>query len=129
MDDGNLVCGYHGWTYDRDGKVVRIPQYDPRHSVESFHCQARYGYVWVALEKPLLPLFDIPEDGAPGFRRIFQFYDQWQTAPLRLMENSFDNAHFATSSSTVPRRSMMVASSWCDCFTATTPRRSVRPRR
>jgi hypothetical protein len=34
-------------------------------------------------------------DGAPGFRRIFQFYDQWHTAPLRLMENSFDNAHFA----------------------------------
>ena len=29
MDDGTIVCGYHGWTYDRDGKVVRIPQYDP----------------------------------------------------------------------------------------------------
>ncbi len=100
MDEGNLVCGYHGWTYDRDGKVVRIPQYEaganlPRHKVDSFHCQARYGYVWVALEEPLQPLFDIPEDGAPGFRRIFQFYDQWQTAPLRLMENSFANAHFA----------------------------------
>ena len=33
--------------------------------------------------------------GRRGFRRIFQFYDQWQTAPLRLMENSFDNAHFS----------------------------------
>jgi hypothetical protein len=30
----------------------------------------------VALEEPLLPLFDIPEAGGPGFRRIFQFYDQ-----------------------------------------------------
>ena len=57
--------------------------------------RSRYGYVWVALDEPLLPLFDIPEDGEPGFRRIFQFYDQWQTAPLRLMENSFDNAHFS----------------------------------
>jgi hypothetical protein len=47
------------------------------------------------LDEPLLPLFDIPEDGAPGFRRIFQFYGQWQTAALRLMENSFDNAHFS----------------------------------
>jgi phenylpropionate dioxygenase-like ring-hydroxylating dioxygenase large terminal subunit len=100
MDGGNIVCGYHGWTYDRTGKVVRVPQYDPslappNYKVENFHCQARYGYAWVALEEPLLPLFDIPEDGADGFRRIFQFYDQWQTAPLRLMENSFDNAHFS----------------------------------
>jgi phenylpropionate dioxygenase-like ring-hydroxylating dioxygenase large terminal subunit len=79
MDEGRIVCGYHGWTYDRDGRVPRIPQYDPtanlpRYRVDAFHCQARYGYV---------------------FRRIFQFYDQWQTAPLRLMENSFDNAHFS----------------------------------
>ena len=28
-EDGNIVCGYHGWTYDRTGKCVRIPQYDP----------------------------------------------------------------------------------------------------
>ena len=100
MDGGNIVCGYHGWTYDRTGKVVRVPQYDPslappNYKVDNFHCQARYGYVWVALDEPLLPIFDIPEDGADGFRRIFQFYDQWQTAPLRLMENSFDNAHFS----------------------------------
>jgi hypothetical protein len=27
-------------------------------------------------EEQLLPFFDIPEDGGPGFRRIFQFYDQ-----------------------------------------------------
>ena len=97
---GRIVCGYHGWTYDRDGKVVRIPQYDPtanlpRYQVDVVSLPGAYGYVWVALEEPLLPLFDIPEDGAPGFRRIFQFYDQWQTAPLRLMENSFDNAHFS----------------------------------
>lgn len=98
--DGQLVCGYHGWTYDASGRVQNLPQLDtnvptPRHSTPSYHCQARYGYAWVALEDPLLPLFDIPEDGAPGFRRIFQFYEPWSTAPLRLMENSFDNAHFS----------------------------------
>src|SRR5688572_18561770 len=27
-EDGNIVCGYHGWTYDRSGKCVRIPQND-----------------------------------------------------------------------------------------------------
>ena len=29
MDNGTIVCGYHGWTYDRSGRVIRIPQYDP----------------------------------------------------------------------------------------------------
>ncbi|MBU2409576.1 MAG: Rieske 2Fe-2S domain-containing protein, partial [Gammaproteobacteria bacterium] len=24
---GAIQCGYHGWTYDRSGQVVRIPQY------------------------------------------------------------------------------------------------------
>lgn len=97
---GAIECGYHGWTYDRDGGLIRIPQYEagqplPRLSVEAYRCVARYGYAWVALDEPARPIFDIPEDGAPGYRRIFQFYDRWRTAPLRFMENSFDNAHFA----------------------------------
>ena len=27
--DGYITCGYHGWTYDRAGKLVRIPQFPP----------------------------------------------------------------------------------------------------
>ena len=25
--NGHIQCGYHGWTYDRGGKVVDIPQW------------------------------------------------------------------------------------------------------
>jgi phenylpropionate dioxygenase-like ring-hydroxylating dioxygenase large terminal subunit len=97
---GHIECGYHGWTYDRSGKLVRIPQFDadtpvPLRSVTSYRCVARYGYAWVALDEPVQPIFDIPEDGMPRYRRIFQFYQRWNTAPLRFMENSFDNAHFS----------------------------------
>ncbi|VWX62327.1 Rieske (2Fe-2S) protein [Burkholderiales bacterium 8X] len=58
-------------------------------------CQARYGHVWVALAEPLRGIFDIPEDSDPGYRRIEQFDARWRTGALRLMENSFDAAHFA----------------------------------
>ena len=97
---GTLVCGYHGWEYDRDGKLVAIPQFPegqplPSAQVQPFHATERYGYVWVALEEPLAPIPEIPEDSDPGYRRIFQFYAQWDCAALRLMENSFDNAHFS----------------------------------
>ena len=100
VDGGEITCGYHGWTYDGTGKLTRIPQFPidtptPNYKVRSFHAADRYGYVWVALDEPLSPIVDIPEDGAPGWRRIHQFYDVWNTAPLRLMENSFDNAHFS----------------------------------
>lgn len=98
--DGNIVCGYHGWEYDRDGKLVNIPQFPfeqaiPDARATAFRSQVRYGYVWVALDEPISDIPDIPEDRDPSYRRIFQFYDKWNTAALRLMENSFDNAHFA----------------------------------
>ncbi len=98
--DGTLSCGYHGWTYDCSGQCVRVPQNEPGvipagAKVESFRCTERYGYVWVALEDPLLPIPDFPEDASPNHRRIFQFYEEWKTSPVRVMENSFDNSHFS----------------------------------
>ncbi|HEY3078123.1 MAG TPA: aromatic ring-hydroxylating dioxygenase subunit alpha, partial [Burkholderiales bacterium] len=98
-DEGNIVCGYHGWTYDRSGACVRIPQYEPDVKipsgarVQSYRCEARYGYVWVALDEPLLPIPELKEDADPAYRRIPQFYETWKCSAFRLMENSFDSAH------------------------------------
>jgi phenylpropionate dioxygenase-like ring-hydroxylating dioxygenase large terminal subunit len=100
VEGDHIVCGYHGWTYDCAGNCVRIPQ-NPEAAipagakVPSFRCQEKYGYVWVALDDPLRPIPHFPEDGAPGYRRIFQFYEEWKTSPVRVMENSFDNSHFS----------------------------------
>jgi phenylpropionate dioxygenase-like ring-hydroxylating dioxygenase large terminal subunit len=99
-ENGHIVCGYHGWTYDRDGGLVRVPQDVAERSistfkVESFRCAARYGYAWVCLGDPIGDIPPIPEDNEAGYRRIQQFHDVWRTAPLRFMENSFDNSHFS----------------------------------
>lgn len=99
-ENGLIRCGYHGWSYDRSGALIEIPQFSPeqvvpRLAVKSYRCKARYGYAWVCLEEPLADIPDVPEDGDPRFRRIMQFHDEWRTSPFRLMENSFDNAHFA----------------------------------
>jgi phenylpropionate dioxygenase-like ring-hydroxylating dioxygenase large terminal subunit len=98
--DGQIVCGYHGWTYDRSGKLVHVPQFPvqqevPNLSTPAYHCDARYGYAWVALDEPLAPILDAVEENDSRFRRIPQFYEVWNTCAFRLMENSFDNAHFA----------------------------------
>jgi phenylpropionate dioxygenase-like ring-hydroxylating dioxygenase large terminal subunit len=98
--DGHIVCGYHGWEYDRSGKLVRVPQFPfeqpvPEARAEAFFCDERYGYAWVALADPLQPIPDVPADRDRGYRRIHQFDAEWNTAALRMMENSFDNAHFS----------------------------------
>ena len=98
--EGHIVCGYHGWEYDRTGKLVNVPQFPfeqpiPEARAKAFHCDEKYGYAWVALDDPLLPIPDLPQEKDPAYRRIHQFDDRWNTAALRMMENSFDNAHFS----------------------------------
>jgi phenylpropionate dioxygenase-like ring-hydroxylating dioxygenase large terminal subunit len=98
--NGMLACGYHGWEYDTEGTVVRVPQRPvdkqgrTNMRVGAFRAELRYGYVWACLDEPL---YDIPdfEEEREGFRRIPEFYEVWHCAGLRVMENSFDNAHFS----------------------------------
>ncbi|MEA5449886.1 aromatic ring-hydroxylating dioxygenase subunit alpha [Leptolyngbya sp. CCNP1308] len=102
VQEGCVRCPYHGWAYDKSGSCTKVPQLDPgaaipkAYRVEAFHCAERYGYAWVCLaDDPLLPLPEIPEADAPENRLIPQFYEPWQCSGLRVMENSFDNAHFS----------------------------------
>ena len=98
-ENGVLVCGYHGWNYDRTGRCIKIPQLPsgrvpPNTRVTSYRADERYGYVWVCLgDEPLTGIPDIPEATRPGYRLIQQFYEEMRTSGLRLMENSFDPAH------------------------------------
>jgi phenylpropionate dioxygenase-like ring-hydroxylating dioxygenase large terminal subunit len=100
LQDGNVVCGYHGWTFDASGKCVRIPQREnPEQTgkmrIGGFKAAERYGHIWVVLGEPLADLPYIPEAEEPALRHIDQFYEPWKIGALRLMENSFDNAHVA----------------------------------
>lgn len=98
VSEGIISCAYHGWSFDKTGRCVRIPQYPerkPNFKVEGFRCAARHGAVWVALEEPLMPIPDLPEFDDPAFRLVPEFFETWDAAGLRIMENSFDNAHFS----------------------------------
>jgi phenylpropionate dioxygenase-like ring-hydroxylating dioxygenase large terminal subunit len=99
VEGDDLLCGYHGWSFNSEGGCTRVPQKEDGDSgricVRRFPSAVRYGYVWAALEQPMAALPQIEEDGAEGFRRIYEFYEPWKCSGLRLMENSFDNAHFS----------------------------------
>ncbi|MBO6784696.1 MAG: Rieske (2Fe-2S) protein, partial [Alphaproteobacteria bacterium] len=96
-EKGCLVCGYHGWAYDKSGAVVDVPQRPdggiPKGlATEALHVEERHGVVWVALDDPLYDIPAMAELTDPEFRRIDEFYEVWAAPGLRIMENSFDNA-------------------------------------
>lgn len=100
--DGCVRCPYHGWSFDQTGTCVKVPQLSDQtripasYSVQAYRCVDRYGYIWVCLDdNPLTEIPHIPEADDPNLRIIPQFYEAWQCSGLRVMENSFDNAHFS----------------------------------
>jgi phenylpropionate dioxygenase-like ring-hydroxylating dioxygenase large terminal subunit len=99
--DGTIVCPYHGFRYDGDGRCVYIPsqpkdlqRIPARLRLIPYHCEERYGLIWVALEDPVatLPAFGEWED--PSFRPFYGFRRTWQTSAARFLENALDISHF-----------------------------------
>ncbi|HEY9762891.1 MAG TPA: aromatic ring-hydroxylating dioxygenase subunit alpha [Trichocoleus sp.] len=97
--DGKLACAYHGWQFNGTGACIHVPQLKAgmavpaTYKVTAYACTERYGYVWVCLENPIMEIPEIPEVADPSFRLIHEFYEPWQCAGLRVMENELDLAH------------------------------------
>lgn len=96
--EGRIVCPYHGWEYGPDGPVLRVPQlphaasFPDRFALDTVRVEVSESVVWVCLDEPARPVPTVPGAG-PGGRFIREFDEEWDSAPARLMENSFDPAH------------------------------------
>lgn len=97
VEDGCIVCPYHGWAYDASGACVRVPQLAEGRTVNApvatFACAERYNYIWVCLGEPLYGIPEIPEFDMPEIRQVPEFDEVWDVMPLRIIENDFDMAH------------------------------------
>jgi phenylpropionate dioxygenase-like ring-hydroxylating dioxygenase large terminal subunit len=117
---GKLECGYHGWTYDGGGKVVRIPQYDEGRTIPAeyctpaYRCEAKYGYAWVALEEPIAPIPEMPEFDAEGWRTCVR----WRTA-----STTATSASCTAPPSAWPRSPSPAATNWSRTTPVSMPRR------
>ena len=100
--DGLLMCPYHGWQYDRTGKVAFIPALGENGSIPSqarvhrYHASEAYGAVWVAPDTPVADLPPWPDDDwNSGDWHVFMVGTwRWQSSAGRMMENAIDFAHF-----------------------------------
>jgi phenylpropionate dioxygenase-like ring-hydroxylating dioxygenase large terminal subunit len=103
MESCGLVCPYHGWAFGEDGAPTRIPQmgadagaFPPKASLRTYRAAVRYGWVWVTLdEDPLLPIPDIPEYDADGWRVVSEPESDWQCTATHLIDNNIDPGHIA----------------------------------
>ena len=96
--DGNISCPYHGWEFNANGACVHVPQLKDcqishSYKVKAYRCTERYGYVWVCLGTPLMDIPEMSEAANPEYRLLHEFYEPWNCAGLRVVENEFDLAH------------------------------------
>ena len=95
---GNLVCAYHGWTYNDQGKCVGIPAHPNQNPpakacVGTYAVCEKYGYVWVCLGSPQSDVPDFPEWRDSSFRKIYCGPYNANASGPRLVENFLDVAH------------------------------------
>ena len=69
---GCLVCPYHGWTYNAEGRCVRIPAHPDqappaKARAKTYQVRERYGLLWASLGAPAHDVPPFPEWGQPGF--------------------------------------------------------------
>jgi len=103
IQNGCVVCPYHGWEFNKDGDCVNIPSIGygtatpPRAKVDAYPVQEKYGIVFAFLgdlpEEERPPLLEVEEYGQEGWRAntvleldVGYFYE-------RSIENALDPAH------------------------------------
>ena len=94
-----LMCPYHGWTYNAQGQCVYMPAHpdqtpSPRARVRRYRACVHFEFVWVCLGDPHLPLPPFPEWEDSSFRRILCGPYHFRAAGPRMVENFLDVAHF-----------------------------------
>lgn len=99
IEEGCLVCPYHGWTYDESGQCVAIPAHPEQKPpakarAETYHVQEGYGLIWVCLGEPANDIAPFPEWEDDTYRKIFCGPYAVQASGPRIVENFLDIAHF-----------------------------------
>ncbi|MCD9198620.1 aromatic ring-hydroxylating dioxygenase subunit alpha [Aeromicrobium wangtongii] len=102
IKDDCIVCPYHGWEYDPDGVVQKIPaQPDkgiPRKArIDSYPTQEKYMFIWVYMgdlpeeERPPIPDWSDIDD-TETYRAVTGSF-LWKSNYERILENGIDVAH------------------------------------
>ena len=96
-----IICPYHGWTYDACGTCTRIPALPKNQAIPSkarataYYCTEAFGLVWVSLLKPIqeIPRIGDEQLNDPAFARVLMGPYDVEAAGPRVIENFLDVSH------------------------------------
>ena len=115
-----LVCLYHGWTFDSEGKLVdmkhdRFGKKLPVVSVRSYPTRERYGIVWIFPGDPELarvtPLVEIPFGDGPDRWASIEFAYTWKAHHSMVIDNLCNLTHLWVHGRWVPYGETILADS------------------
>lgn len=95
-----IVCAYHGWSYDACGTCTLIPSLPKGSAIPSkartpaYRCAEAYGLVWVCLGEPEQEAPSIGTRGMlPDFAQVYMGPYEVAAAGPRVVENFLDVSH------------------------------------
>ncbi len=100
VEDGCLVCPYHGWRFADAGRCVEVPSsgagrpVPPAAHLRAVAVEERYGLVWLCLGEPAADIADMPAERDESYRRINSGVQVWATSATRMTDNFLDISHF-----------------------------------
>jgi phenylpropionate dioxygenase-like ring-hydroxylating dioxygenase large terminal subunit len=94
-----LVCAYHGWTYNQEGRCVRFPAHPTqtppaKAQATVYQAQIKYDWVWVCLGQPEHDVPSFPEWDDASFRKVHCGPYHYKASGPRAIENFLDVTHF-----------------------------------
>ncbi|WP_141581567.1 aromatic ring-hydroxylating dioxygenase subunit alpha [Actinomadura sp. WMMA1423] len=101
VEDGALVCGYHGWAFGTSGACERIPQNDPEQPIPpraralSALVEEKYGLIWLCPGMPRAGIPVLEEALDPEFTLIHELMEVWKASAPRVIDNALDVSHLA----------------------------------
>ena len=100
LEDGCLVCPYHGWKFADEGRCVEVPSsgsgrpVPPAAHLATVRAQERYGLVWLCLGDPVADIPAMAAEHDDAYRRINSGVEVWATSATRMTDNFLDISHF-----------------------------------
>jgi len=107
----NLVCLYHGWAYDRDGRLVQMQHDDfgrklPVIQIRAYPVLERYGLLWIFPGDPALaaevPLPEIDHAEGPDRWASLAFDYTWAAHHSMVIDNLCNLTHLYVHGNWVP---------------------------
>ncbi len=95
-----LICPYHGWQFDINGRCTAIPQLDPglpippKAKLATWPVIEKYGLYWTCVGRPAVP-------GPPAWLEADElqweihvdFFEPWNASAFRIIDNNLDQSH------------------------------------